>query len=57
VRIYQFVQNLSVIGAVFSYQLVTPAIEVIRRKLIRVQAEITDLYERVRKKAEFYLGR
>jgi len=55
VRVYRFLQNLSVIGDVFRYEVITPAIEVIRRKLTQVQAEIQDLYEKVKKKAEFVL--
>lgn len=57
VRVYRLVQNLSVIGDVFSSVVVTPAIEVLRRKVTGMQAEIADLYEKVKKKAEFYLGK
>lgn len=57
VRIYRFVQNLSVIGDVFRYQIVTPTIVYLQRKATLIQAEIQDLYEKVRKKAEFYLGK
>lgn len=56
VRIYRFVENLSTIGDVFRYQ-ITYNIAAIREKLAQVQAEIADLYEKVKKKAEFVLRR
>ena len=56
VMVYRFVQNLSVIGDVFTSK-VTISIEAIRAKLTQVQAEIADLYEKVKKKAQFYLGK
>ena len=54
VRIYRLVQNLSVIADVFKSVVVTPTIEVLRRKAKRIQDEIAEL-ERKIKRAVFRL--